>query len=226
MMAHKIGLSLRIGMGVKDPQFYAGNAADFDFVQRRYWWAGTAHGLGDMTTPTGSAFGAGATDGLVPTSSTNLTLLWSALGLSAPFSFAVVYVPTSVPAANRTALLLRTDGNNFINVVQSTAQTNIFTAFTGGVTQASFTDAFTVNAKTAFAASIDTNSIIGSINGGAATGSPDTVATPSAIGTIYFARAAAANLELLGALRRVVFFTGSKTQNELNALTADLLAAA
>lgn len=218
-----MGFSLGIGMGVRYPQFYPGQTADFDFVQRRYWWAGILRGLGSMTTFADVSFGAGITDGLVPVPTTNLTLVWSALGLAAPFSFAVVYLPTSVPAANRTALRLHTDSNNVINVVQNTAGNNVLTVVTGGITQAAFTDAFTVNAKMAFAASIDTNSIIGSINGNAATGSPDTSATLPVPATVYFARAAAANVELLGALRRVIFFAGAKTQGALNALTADLL---
>jgi hypothetical protein len=208
---------------------YPEASAHFDFVRRRYFWAGVEHREAEFTTFTNPSFGTQHLAGLTPIVAGTVTeLAFSALGLAFPLCMAAVFMPTAMPGLE--AGLVTVDDNvantNSVHLSHSTvpgARSVVRTATVVVATLNSTNPTAGLYTRNAVAGNYETNNILASLNGGANGFVADTVAgLPAGLTTVRFGKRIQAATELLGTLRHGLFFSGARTQGQLDAITANL----
>lgn len=204
-----------------------------DFINRGYYWNGSYRSENDFTTFTGANFvtesdAAGLT-GVGSAAAQDISIAWSALGISAPFVVVSVFRPSALDSTNRTFLTIEAATTPVDNrIVQQVSNTNVarHQITTGAVAQASqVSSALTVDTNYAIGTLIQTNLIRNSLSGATA-GAEDVAATLPTLSTLRLLEGPNGTTPYRGALRHVLLYqnTGGSeiSQADLNTLTAAL----
>jgi len=207
-------------------------SAQFDFVNRRYYWDGKQRLERDFSSFVGASFGTGDAAGLTGVGTAanhDITLDWSALNISVPVVAAVVFRPSELDSVNRTMVCIEaastpTDNRTLLQIASTNVARNITTV--GAATQANQTSgALTIDTNYAQATLLQTNLFRNSLNGATA-GAEDVSGSLPTYSLIRFLENSGNVAPFKGAVRHVLFFqqTGGAeiSQADLNTLTTAL----
>jgi hypothetical protein len=235
----KLGGSLsqaRAGLAELIPGFggfpWTGASADLDFVRRRYFWNGASRTEANFTTLVlnGTTFGAQGLDFTTATANPDITLaLAAALNITnlPPVCYAVAGYFVSTPSGGKT-LLQFDDGTNNERFYMNTQATPLIQVQTidGGTSQSAQGPGSIAPGPSRFGIcfSADTNDVKAAGNGIESTA--DTAATMPTVTTLRLGRNITAGTFPPAILSRLVIFTATKTQAEVNQLSVQIRDAA
>jgi len=207
-------------------------SAQFDFVNRRYYWDGKQRLERDFTSFVGASFGTGDAAGLTGAgvaANHDITLNWSALNITAPFVVAVVFRPASLPSAIQFIVSLEaasTPAQNRSSIIIHSTNVGRHQTLVGNVSQAQQNSgALSIDTNYAMATLVQTDLFRNSLNGADA-GADDTSGTLPTYSLVRFLENVSNNTPFTGAIRHVLFFaqTGGAeiSQADLNTLSGVL----
>lgn len=203
------------GGGAKGPSL--GAQVDLDFVRRRYYWGGAFRTPAEFASFTGGTFTNGIVlDGVA--ANHDIRVLWSALGVSFPCVMMTSFTPNSVTGSQNISAL-DIDATNFMSAALNAALHLTFIQ-NAGVPQASInTGTAVIGTKSTIGANIETNNILQSING-ITNGTADATATLITPTSLRIGKRAVNAEPFNGTIHRVMLFSGTRNQTQLNTLTA------
>lgn len=198
-------------------------ALDWDFVKRRYWWGGQERHTGQFTTFTlnASIF---SQYGLTPSTTIDVTLALSGTTFTLPGTLAArLYQTSNAPGGATRHPVILDDGTNAERMgftVNASNGNMACTTVDGNVTQAAPALGSILNIFSGVAGFSDTNNFLYSRNGQG--GTADTSGSLPTVTTLRLGKSITASTEYVGAISRVLLFSGVRTQGELNELTIAL----
>jgi hypothetical protein len=195
----------------------SGAGVHLDFVNLRNYWNGAKRQYSEFTTLTGVTF----SNGLVTSGTAadrDISIAWSSLNLTLPLAMIVNYTPASVTGV-QIAASLDLDASNYMTVGTNAASHRSFTV-TATVTQIGQNSAgAAIGTRATHGVQLETNNGLQSINGSTAAAADTSVTlfTPS---VLTISERLGNNNPFAGTIHHVVLASGSRTQAELNTLTA------
>jgi hypothetical protein len=206
-------------------------SAQFDFVNRRYYWDGKQRLERDFTSFVGATFGTGADAGLIGTGTAadyDISLAWASLNISAPFVMVSVFRSKSLGSITQNVVTVEsttTPTENYFAHQISSLNRLQFQNMVSNTTQANqqrVTPATAIDTNYAIASLVKENLFRSSVNG-AALGTEDTSGVLPTLNTLRLLEQGGNARPFTGRIRHVLFFqqtSGAEiSQVNLNALS-------